>query len=325
MAQASSPSPAASLRRPAIAAARGLVLATHAAAGLAASVDREAARMLRASEGLARAAVARLEQAGRRPVSPPSGVPGGGAGGTAGESPSRGASGRPKKRSQVRADAGVRIGQEPAAGASSGSSATPSSGSKTAKEVEKEKKRKRRKKNSGKGASNDEGKGKADTLMTGAMADMRGGRVAPLQASALHFIPVEHDEFNDGWADGVGTAVALPAAGLDGCEGPPDRPSRVLVARRSGSRSPRRADELQQPDSGVSPLVAGDIATIKTLVKRPDFDQQLVRLVELDVAAGRWLCVLRSKERLRITPDNLQSLNPGFQDLAKPKFKAAVL
>ena len=307
MAQTSSSSPAASLRRPAIAAARGTVLATHAAAGLATSVDREAARMLRASEGLARAAVARLEQAGRRPVSPPTGVPGGGAGGTAGESPSRGASGRPKKRSQVRADAGVRIGQN------------------TAKVEMKEKKMKRRKKKFGKGASNDEGKGKVDTLITDELADVRGGLVAPLQASALPFIPVEHDEFNDGWADGVGTAVALPAAGHDGCEGPPDRPGRVLVARRSGSRSPRRADELQQPDSGVSPLVAGDIASIKTLVKRPDLDQQLVRLVELDVAAGRWLCVLRSKERLRITPDNLQSLHPAFQDLAKQKFKAAVL
>jgi hypothetical protein len=311
MAQTSSSSPAASLRRPAIAAARGTVLATHAAAGLATSVDREAARMLRASEGLARAAVARLEQAGRRPVSPPTGVPGGGAGGAAGVSPPKGddagASGRPKKRSQVRADAGVRIGQN------------------TAKVEMKEKKRKRRKKKSGKGASNDEGKGKADTLMTDELADVRGGPVAPLQASALPFIPVEHDEFNDGWADGVGTAVALPAAGHDGCEGPPDRPGRVLVARRSGSRSPRRADELQQPDSGVSPLVAGDIASIKTLVKRPDFDQQLVRLVELDVAAGRWLCVLRSKERLRITPDNLQSVHPAFQDLAEQKFKAAVL
>ena len=101
--------------------------------------------------------------------------------------------------------------------------------------------------------------------------------------------------------------------------------SRVLAARRTGTRSPRRADELQQPDSGVSPLVAGDIAAIKTLVKRPDFDQQLVRLVELDVAAGRWLGVLRNKERLRITSGNLQGLHTAFQDLAKQKFKAAVL
>ena len=77
MAQTSSPAPAAALRRTAIAAARGSVLTVHSAAGMAVSVDREASRMLRASEGLARAAVARLEQAGRRPVSPPAGGGGG--------------------------------------------------------------------------------------------------------------------------------------------------------------------------------------------------------------------------------------------------------
>ena len=71
--------------------------------------------------------------------------------------------------------------------------------------------------------------------------------------------------------------------------------------------------------------MAGDIAAIKTLVKRPDLDQQLVRLVELDVAAGRWLCVLRSKERLRITSGNLQGFHPAFQVLAKQRFLAAVL
>ena len=63
---ASSPSPASSLRKPAIAAARGSVLALHAAAGLAVTVDREAARMLRASEGLARAATALLECTSRQ-------------------------------------------------------------------------------------------------------------------------------------------------------------------------------------------------------------------------------------------------------------------
>ena len=54
-------SQAASLRKPATAAARGSTLAVHAAAGLADSVHREAARLLRASEGLARAALALLE------------------------------------------------------------------------------------------------------------------------------------------------------------------------------------------------------------------------------------------------------------------------
>ena len=78
---------AASVRMPAIAAARGAVLTLHSAAGLATTVDREAARMLRASEGLARAAVARLELAERRPVAPPAGAAAAaaGAGAAAGE------------------------------------------------------------------------------------------------------------------------------------------------------------------------------------------------------------------------------------------------
>ena len=54
-------SSAARSRGPAMSAARGTVLALHAAAGLALGVDREAARLLRASEGLARAAVGLLE------------------------------------------------------------------------------------------------------------------------------------------------------------------------------------------------------------------------------------------------------------------------
>ena len=75
----------------------------------------------------------------------------------------------------------------------------------------------------------------------------------------------------------------------------------------------------------ASSLVAGHIAAIKALVKRPELDRQLVRLIEYDTAAGRWVCALRSGERLRITPDKLQSINPAFQDMAKQQFEAAVL
>ena len=60
-----------SLRKPATAAARGVVLAVHATAGLADSVDREAARLLRASEGFARAALALLEASARQTADPP--------------------------------------------------------------------------------------------------------------------------------------------------------------------------------------------------------------------------------------------------------------
>ena len=62
------------LRKPATAAARGSVLAVHAAAGLADSVDRDAARLLRASEGMARAAVALLETSAKRTARSPNAV-----------------------------------------------------------------------------------------------------------------------------------------------------------------------------------------------------------------------------------------------------------
>ena len=65
-------SQAASLRKPATAAARGSTLAVHAAAGLADSVHREAARLLRASEGLARAALALLEASAKTAEQPTS-------------------------------------------------------------------------------------------------------------------------------------------------------------------------------------------------------------------------------------------------------------
>ena len=77
MAQTSTPMPA-SVRKHAVAASRGSVLALHAAAGLAVPVSREAERLLRASEGLARAAVACLEQANRRQVASPGGAIGAG-------------------------------------------------------------------------------------------------------------------------------------------------------------------------------------------------------------------------------------------------------
>ena len=57
--------PATAARRTAITAARGALQTTHSAANLVNSVDKEAARMLRTAEGLARSATARLEFLGR--------------------------------------------------------------------------------------------------------------------------------------------------------------------------------------------------------------------------------------------------------------------
>ena len=69
------PCPAApALRRSALASARGVALAVHAAAGLCREVDRESERLLRCCEGILRAAVARLDALGRLPGPSPSPV-----------------------------------------------------------------------------------------------------------------------------------------------------------------------------------------------------------------------------------------------------------
>ena len=58
-------------RRTVLAAARGVALAAHATAGLSCSVDKECERLMRCCEGIARAAVARLEALGRTTSEPP--------------------------------------------------------------------------------------------------------------------------------------------------------------------------------------------------------------------------------------------------------------
>ena len=276
MAQTSSPAPAAALRRSAIAASRGSVLAIHAAAGMAVSVDREAARLLRASEGLARAAVACLELAGRRPVSSPAAPVGGDATGSA----------KKEKTNKKKALSG---------------------------------------KTKGKGKA----KGVKSTLMEVEPAVVPGVPVAPLRSEAAAFVPAaECSVLSDEWADGVvvfGPAAPPPADRVPGRDGFPDRPRRSLVARRSGSRSPHRDDGLQLADPSAPPLVAGHFAAIKALVKRPDLEGKLVRLIEFDGAAGRWACALRCGERFRVTPGKLQGITTGFQAQAKLRFEEAVL
>ena len=275
MAQTSSPAPAAALRRSAIAASRGSVLAIHAAAGMAVSVDREAARLLRASEGLARAAVACLELAGRRPVSSPAAPVGGDATGSA-----------------------------------------------------KKEKTNKKKALSGKGKGKGKAKGVKSTLMEVEPAVVPGVPVALLRSEAAAFVPAaECSVLSDEWADGVvvfGPAAPPPADRVPGRDGFPDRPRRSLVARRSGSRSPH-LDDGQLADPSAPPLVAGHFAAIKALVKRPDLDGKLVRLVEFDGAAGRWACALRCGERLRVIPGKLQGFTTEFQAQAKLRFEEAVL
>ena len=57
------------MRKAAVQSARGVALAAHSAAGIAHDVDRAAARLLRAAEGLSRSAIALLDKAARGPAS----------------------------------------------------------------------------------------------------------------------------------------------------------------------------------------------------------------------------------------------------------------
>ena len=84
-------------RRAAIQTARGAVLASHAAAGVALGVSKEAERLLRSAEGLIRSAVAFLELAGRE--APQQRLPrAGGAPGAAGGAPGDEGGTKPQKK-----------------------------------------------------------------------------------------------------------------------------------------------------------------------------------------------------------------------------------
>jgi hypothetical protein len=175
-----------SLRKPATAAARGTVLAVHAAAGLTDSVDREAARLLRAAEGMARAAVALLEANVKQ--SPGVGL----------REPTRGAKG-------PEAGACHNPGTENSAPAvGTGHSAAQLE----KRETKKRRKRNRKKKPKGeKGKTNTEkksGKGKEKTATTPVVT-----------------VPVSEMELDDSWAD---TAVGAQAPTLQASATSPPAP-----------------------------------------------------------------------------------------------------
>ena len=244
----SSPRPAG--LRNAIAATRGAVLAMHAAAGLAVTADREAARMLRASEGLARAATALLECTGRQATS----------------------------------------------------------NAKPVKEEAKKNEAKNSKKDlPGKGKGQGKGKGKKAKSTEVLALDMEMA-AAPLRADADTFIPGGEPVLADEWADGV---VVHGPANL--------KPARRLLERRSGSRSPRGVPEQPEPTAPL--LVAGHLAGIKAFPGRPELDGQHVRLIEC-ATARRWLCALRTGERLLVHQDMIQAVNPAFQRMMEQKFVA---
>ena len=152
---------------------------------------------------------------------------------------------------------------------------------------------------------------------------------AALDAAAPVFVP----EFSDEWADSVSVGPSLHLAPLPAAAQVAGtvRPPRVLVPRRSGSRSPHRKNESEQLDQlqslpksecAPAPLLEGHIAAIKNLSSRPELAGALVLLGGFDESSARWGCMTRDKECLRIKPDKLQSMAPAFQKLARQKFDA---
>ena len=281
MAKPSAPAPAAA-RKHAVAASRGAVLAVHASAGLAVQVSREAERLLRASEGLARAAVACLERANRNLDA------------ATGDSNSSG----PQRH----------VGA---------SSPQPEMKMKNSNKRSKKKKKDmdldvvEKDKMLGKVASNGDAfqpSGPAAPLCADAVAF--GPAEAPIGWS---------DGLDDRWADGltVSPTVPLSAAG-DAAKRRTLKPRRSSTRspRRGGSRSP--PPSTTTPQSGH--LAVGRIAVIRELESRPELCGQRTRLLEL-AQNGRWVCELQNGQRVRIVPEKLAGLPGGSQVLADVQFR----
>ena len=302
-------------------ASRGAVIAVHAAGGLARG-HVQAQRLLRAAEGLCRSAVAVLQtdvsmckkNKGVSQDKPSNGPP---ASTGRGVKPSNG----PPASNRGRGGKG----------GSKTSDGPPASG--------------RGRGGKGTGKDSDEGMGVTPTGPRAQPRRRRRGR-APV-AAAAPVVP----EFDDSWADGVhvappAQALALPlrAAAEDEVSPPLDdaavRGRRPLVARHSSSRSPRRlspqpvgpapavADAAEQlPLENAEPLslalLAGQVATIKGLVSRPELEDVLVVLDEQDVLSGRWICHVKGGEKSRILPEQLVPIAEDGQKFSKLRYDSS--
>ena len=286
-------------------ASRGAVIAVHAAGGLARG-HVQAQRLLRAAEGLCRSAVAVLQtdvsmckkNKGVSQDKPSNGPPASHTG--RGDKPSNG----PPASNRGRGGKG----------GSKTSDGPPASG--------------RGRGGKGTGKDSDEGMGVTPTGPRAQPRRRRRGR-APV-AAAAPVVP----EFDDSWADGVHVAPPAQALALP-LDDAAVRGRRPLVARHSSSRSPRRlspvgpapavadaAEPLPLEDAEpLSPaLLAGQVATIKGLLSRPDLEDVLVVLDEQDVLSGRWICHVKGGEKVRILPDKLAPIPESGQKFSRLRY-----
>ena len=266
-----------SLRKPATAAARGVVLAVHATAGLADSVDREAARLLRASEGLARAALALLEASARQTADPPS-------------------TNAARQRSEAPVGAGTDAARQRSEAADS--TEEPGGGKKGAKVKPKEKNKKKNKDN----------KAKKKKAMDSMMNVDGKGELEEEEEATVTSIPGGEMVIDDYWADLKAEADRVDSP-LSGAPEAKRRAIAVKVEPKAGTESVSKVGKLGFKGTV---LKAGEDATLTNLVSRPELNCAAVTLLDFVEETNRWTCRVwhRKGGTVCILPINLH----GFLD-----------
>ena len=262
-----------SLRKPATAAARGVVLAVHATAGLADSVDREAARLLRASEGLARAALALLEASARQTADPP----------------------RANAANGKQPGAPVGAGTDAARQRSEAADSTEElgGGKKGAKVKPKEKNKKKNKDN----------KAKKKKAMDSMMNVDGKGELEEEEEATVTSIPGGEMVIDDYWADLKAEADRVDSP-LSGAPEAKRRAIAVKVEPKAGTESVGKVGKLGYKGTV---LKAGEDATLTGLVSRPELNCAAVTLLEFVEETNRWTCRVWHKAggKVCILPINL--------------------
>jgi hypothetical protein len=244
------------LRKPATAAARGVTLALHAAAGLADSVDRDAARLLRASEGLARAALALLETSARRTAGPPRGA----------------AFPAPGTQPEARPRTAAATGTPPRAAGEQG-------GGKPGTKV------KPKKKNKKKDKGNKDKKGETKDSM-----DTDGnGEAGETENATATSVPGGEMELDDRWADWKDDSdrTANPLS-----DAPEAKRRAIAVNLGVPYVGPDFPKGVITPGYKGIPLKAGDDANLVNLVSQPDLNSTPVTLERFESDTNRWTCRL---------------------------------
>ena len=83
-----------------------------------------------------------------------------------------------------------------------------------------------------------------------------------------------------------------------------------------------RAAPPAQAASFAPALLVGRVATIVSLVSRPELGGALVLLNQFEASRGRWTCLLNGGEQFRILPENLKPIAESGQTFMKLRYKS---